>query len=602
MLNSTGLADYWNVVEAVVKSRGRAPRKYCYFEEVWSSLRNGAKLVFLQAPTGAGKTEAALTPFFENLIRGERRWHSLIYVLPTRSLTSNMFYRLCKALNACRQSFGEPRAVVVDYDYGGFIPFKAFMEGDVTVTTYDTLVYTFYGFRSYGHHFLLSAGKIAGSLVILDEVQLLQDTQWYSLTLLPYHVANLAVFGATVVVMSATLPKVLVEGVEKALKPFEGYQGVKYSHASIEADPNKDVVGRGRLNVSVKEGRLLDFTLDVAKNHEKPMLLIFNTVERAVEAYQRLVKNGYDNVVLLHSRLVSSVRKGREEIFEKNMVDGDLIVTATQVVEAGVDYDFKTVATEVSPVDSLIQRLGRCARKSDGTALVFNDLEQAKHVYPQAVMEATVKTIDENSLAESVRSVLTASKLVNPVYSWDIVEKLRGEVRSEVWWRALSFIKNFSERRIFTSRDLIDDKALNLLRLGVEVKCLLLPEEIYRKVLENVQSTKGDKGFAEFPLDQAIGLLEQNTLSLSVEKLHKNLEIPALKHRVNDEEFYLSLSVTGSKSRAARLTSGLEIVKHKSLFEAITRQGRGLVNPLIINPLHYVIEKDYHLGLVKPYG
>ncbi|MEM2703202.1 MAG: DEAD/DEAH box helicase, partial [Candidatus Bathyarchaeia archaeon] len=182
MSNSASLAHYWNIVEAIVKSRGRTPQRYHYFEDIWESLQNN-KIIFLQAPTGAGKTEAVLTPFIQDLIDGERRWHSLLYVLPTRSLVYNMFYRICKTLDTCRQTFGMPK-IVVDYDYGGFTPFKAFLEGDVTITTYDTLFYTFYGFRSYGHHFLLSVGKIAGSLVIFDETQLLQDSEWYSLTLL----------------------------------------------------------------------------------------------------------------------------------------------------------------------------------------------------------------------------------------------------------------------------------------------------------------------------------------------------------------------------------------------------------------------------------
>ncbi|MCX8171842.1 MAG: CRISPR-associated helicase Cas3', partial [Candidatus Bathyarchaeota archaeon] len=370
MPNPDDLACYWRVVEAVVRDRGREPRRYHYFWEFWSVLQNYNKnrLIILQAPTGAGKTETVLSPFIWDLVGGERRWHSLIYVLPTRSLVYNMFYRICKALSSCMRSFDVPR-VVVDYDYGGFTPFKAFLEGDITVTTYDTLIYTFYGFRSYGHHLLLSIGKVAGSLVVLDEVQLLQDAEWYSLTLLPHHIANLVKFGATVILMTATLPKILAWDVNEALpKP---YSGMSCSCLSVRADPDRDSVARGRLSVSMRDDRLIDHVLEIAGSYEKPMLLVFNTVERAVEAYRILKENGYGDVVLLHSRLISDERRRREESFEMKPENPNLIVIATQVVEAGIDYDFRTVATEISPIDSLIQRLGRCARRRDGEALVF---------------------------------------------------------------------------------------------------------------------------------------------------------------------------------------------------------------------------------------
>jgi len=284
MSNSASLECYWNIVDAIVKSRGRETQRYHYFEELWRAIKDSHenRLIILQAPTGAGKTEAALAPFLRDLINSERRWHSLLYVLPTRSLVFNMFHRICKTLNACDESFKVSR-VIVDYDYGGFTPFKAFLEGDITITTYDTLAYTFYGFRSYGHHLLLSAGKIAGSLIILDEVQLLQDSQWYSLTLLPYHIANLLIFGATVILMTATLPKILIKEICKALEVPALRWNIRQPHVHISADPSKNVIMRGKLDISIKNGRLLDHVPKIAKDYEKPLLLVFRISKRELK-------------------------------------------------------------------------------------------------------------------------------------------------------------------------------------------------------------------------------------------------------------------------------------------------------------------------------
>jgi CRISPR-associated endonuclease/helicase Cas3 len=600
MANPANLKSHWDIVGVVIKSRGRELQKYHYFEELWKSLQDGNQLIFLQAPTGAGKTEAVLVPFLKDLVNGEREWHSLLYVLPTRSLVFNMFHRICKALNACKHFFGKPERVVIDYDHGGFTPFKAFIEGDLTITTYDTLLYTSYGFRSYGHHYLLSMGKIAGSLVILDEIQLLQDAWWYSLSLLPYHIVNLVVFGATVIVMTATLPHLLIEEVEEPLKSFERRQEMKYPRISIEMDPNKDIVKRGKVDVNIKEGKLLNSILDIAKNYEKPMLLIFNTVERAVESYYQLVKNGYNDVILLHSRIISEERKKRESSFEKKgSINHDLIVVATQVIEAGLDYDFKTVATEISPVDSLIQRLGRCGRKSDGVSLVFKDLDQTKSVYPEVIVSETERVLDKHLLEESIKNVSVASSLVDEVYSEKVVKGLKSEVSSELI-SALNFIKTFPTDKIFEQRTLFDKQAQNIFRLGIEVRCILLPQEIYQKILGGVRSVEEDKTLIELPLNQAINLLNQNTLSLSIKKLSKNLEIPSLKHQVDGKEVYLSLSITPTRTNH-NVNCEMEIVKYDNLFKAIKSQG-GFIHLLIINPSYYLFEGGYHLGLVKPYG
>ena len=618
--------SYWGIVEAIVSKRGRTPKEYPFFEGLWKALDESRGLIFLKAPTGAGKTEACLSPFLYDLISGERRWHSMIYVLPTRSLVHNMFKRFCKALRACREDFYEPKHVIIDYDYGGFLPFKPFIEGDITVTTYDTLMYTFYGFRSYGHHLFLSIGKVAGSLVVLDEAQLLQDNNWYALSLLPYHIANLLVAGATVLVMSATLPRILIEETEHSVRICK----VPPSYEVIEADPKKHDISRGELTVSLRDGSLTSSLSDVVERCEKPVLLIFNTVERAVNAYKWLKEEGHSNVVLLHSRLIRRVRKERETLFEEvqdpdgpegerrgGPQDQDLLVVATQVVEAGIDFDFRTVATEICPIDSLIQRLGRCARRSGtkGLALVFKDEEQAEGVYPRDVIERTSEVLDEWQLAESVRNVGVATELVDKVYAKDVVERLRFEVSSYLQG-ALSFIKTFFPDQVYVEKSVLRKVALNLVKLGMELRCLLLPQELYQKVLACCEGGAKGKASIDRPLRECLELLTEHTLSLSVPMIgpRERMEIPSLKHRIGDKEYYLLLSLRtkeirteeelevaeDASSRQERFAT-LEITMVDDLSKLLSRDVE-LVHPLIINPYYYEELDGYHLGLVKPYG
>ena len=621
----------WDIVEAIIKERGRTLSKYRFFEELWSNLENDKHLIFLQAPTGAGKTEAVLAPFLHGLICGERSWHSLLYVLPTRSLVHNMFKRFCKALMACKNDFGKPKHVVVDYDYGGFLPFKPFVEGDITVTTYDTLVYTFYGFRSYGHHLFLSIGKIAGSLVVLDEVQLLQDNNWYALSLLPHHIINLLSFGATVVVMSATIPRILIEETVYPITAFRAPEKRGIEYEIVKADPTKDNISRGKLEVLLKEGFLQGSLLDIVETYEKPMLLVFNTVERAANAYNELRKGGHSNLVLLHSRLINAVRKERESLFEEGGKesskpnDEGLIVIATQVVEAGVDFDFRTVATEICPIDSLIQRLGRCARKANGHAIVFKEAEQAEWVYPKAVIEQTLKVVDEQKLAESVRDVRVATELVNNVYTKEVVERLKSEVSDDIS-SALAFIKTFGSDKIWSKKEVVANHQQRLLRLGLELRCLLLPQELYQKILSHCEGRTEDKDYSveieECPPKSVFELLINNTFSLSVslKEVGKRLEIPSLKHKIGEGEYYLSLSIGFKESKKSPREDALgsypeersyEVpraflrIKMMSELSRMLRQytgSAGFVDLLIVNPSYYEISDGYHLGLVRPCG
>ncbi|MGW0038018.1 type I-G CRISPR-associated helicase/endonuclease Cas3g [Gordonia sp. NPDC003376] len=102
----------------------------------------------------------------------------------------------------------------------------------------------------------------------------------------------------------------------------------------------------------------------VAAHHRPGLtLVIVNTVATAVEVYKRLAGKkpplGDTPVILLHSRFRPVDRDGKLD--ELHRLD-DVVVVSTQVVEAGVDLDARTLITEAAPWPSLIQRSGRCNR------------------------------------------------------------------------------------------------------------------------------------------------------------------------------------------------------------------------------------------------
>jgi CRISPR-associated endonuclease/helicase Cas3 len=125
---------------------------------------------------------------------------------------------------------------------------------------------------------------------------------------------------------------------------------------------------------------------DADETDDLLVLVICNTVERALAVYraikglkisgseERLFDD--DHVLLLHSRFRGHERaswQDRLNAFEKGAdgQSGARIIVATQVIEAGVDLSASVLYTELCPLPSLIQRLGRCARRAGQVGRAF---------------------------------------------------------------------------------------------------------------------------------------------------------------------------------------------------------------------------------------
>jgi CRISPR-associated endonuclease/helicase Cas3 len=112
-------------------------------------------------------------------------------------------------------------------------------------------------------------------------------------------------------------------------------------------------------------------------NKNKRVLVVLNTIEKAEEVYKKIKEelkqnNTNNKIFLLHSRFTLNQRKKREEKLEKEFKNPKLsneqegkILVATQVVETSLDIDADYLFTEIAPIDSLIQRMGRVMRRID---------------------------------------------------------------------------------------------------------------------------------------------------------------------------------------------------------------------------------------------
>lgn len=325
--------------------------------------------MLLRAPTGAGKTWAVLAPFF---FEGWRRRPSrLIYALPLRTLAQGV-YR--EALDAARK-LGKPLESVTDErgreTVAPFVTFQTgeqpddpfFERGRIIVTTYDQVLSGLlggpYGLSDRLHN--INAAAIAGALVVFDEFHLMAPDKAFLTA-----VAGLRLFKhlcqSVWMTATATAPLERMLGEELDAVPIP--DGEVTARQMLDSLPSVTSVHR-RLQLEI--GPLTAEA--VLRDHDRRSIVLANTVGRAqslFEALRAALSSDKDvELLLLHSRFFKGDRQRKEQRLQRlfgKAGSGSAILVATQVIEAGIDISCEHLHTELCPMNSLVQRAGRCAR------------------------------------------------------------------------------------------------------------------------------------------------------------------------------------------------------------------------------------------------
>lgn len=207
--------------------------------------------------------------------------------------------------------------------------------------------------------------------------------------------------GAQFFIMSATFPALIRAKLDDALG----------SPTLIEADPNlyQDFC-RHRLRLLSGElfaphnwAHVLD-----AIRADRTVLVCCNTVARAQRAAQIIARDAPDvEVVLLHGRLNGRDRLKREEVVgqaagSNSQSRRKIALVATQVVEVSLDIDLDTIFSDPAPLEALVQRFGRVNRRrlqpDLAPAHVFDQPDTGQRVYDGALVRATLAILArENS-------------------------------------------------------------------------------------------------------------------------------------------------------------------------------------------------------------
>ncbi|MDP1591087.1 MAG: DEAD/DEAH box helicase, partial [Prosthecobacter sp.] len=123
-----------------------------------------------------------------------------------------------------------------------------------------------------------------------------------------------------------------------------------------------------------------------SESRTRRTLVICNTVSRAVAVHAALKKKlgeqSTTELKLMHSRFRQRERELQREALGSPLPAGGQIIVATQVIEAGVDLSSAILWSEIAPLASLVQRLGRLNRAGE---FGFGSSETTDFV-PQAII------------------------------------------------------------------------------------------------------------------------------------------------------------------------------------------------------------------------
>jgi len=495
----------------------------------------------LVAPTGSGKTEAALLWATGNST-GEMS-PRVFYTLPYQASMNAMYDRL----RACL-----PGLVGLEHSRSVMALYHRILEDEVDrrssakkakaqaelvrLQHYPLKVLSPYqllkaAYRLPGYESLLT--EFAGASVIFDEVH-------------AYEPQRLAAFLATarllrealsarLLVMSATVPSVLLGKLQDAVG----------SDQVVKASP--DTIDRFiRHRLAVLHGDMLgaDAVQRIAADIRtgKSVLLCCNTVARAKrvslvvrETLEKQFGSDAPEVILIHGRF-----NGRDRLAKENQVQEasglkstrrrQIVLVATQVVEVSLNIDLDVLYSDPAPLEALLQRFGRVNRnRRIGAAHVhvFSKPVDSSGVYDAGLVQRCVAVLSEND--GSLLRDDVVSGWLDSIYSGEIRERWERTYESayaEFTTACLETLRGFaSDRRLeeefyrmFDSIDVLPACSLEeyrgLLESGepIEASQLLVPissGQIRRLVSSGRARTlrhTGTRWVVDVPYDSRSGL------------------------------------------------------------------------------------------------
>ncbi len=318
-----------------------------------SALEPG--LFSLSVPTGGGKTLASMAFALHHARRWEKR--RVIYVIPYTSIVE-------QTADVFRGIFAES---VVEHhsNVDSDDPARDSVQRRLSAENWDAPIIVTTNVQFFESLFAARTSRcrklhnIVDSVVILDEAQLLPpeflDPIKRMITMLARD------YGVTIVLSTATQPALDLPGVRELVPDPAGLaQGLRRVHYQWPQ--------------SAERRTWEDVATDLRQ--ERQVLCVVGRRDDARELFE-LLDDRTGDTLHLSALMCGEHRAERiKEIRARLKSNAAVRVISTQLVEAGVDFDFPVVFRALAGLDSIAQAAGRCNREGRmpqlGRVVVFN--------------------------------------------------------------------------------------------------------------------------------------------------------------------------------------------------------------------------------------
>lgn len=367
----------------------------------------------LEAPTGSGKTAAALHWALANRRGGER----IFYVLPYHASINKMAEHLANLFGrenvgvlhhgAALQEFARHFDAENDnYEQAMEVARQRMDETrqfyrPVKVMTPFQLLRLIFGCR----FFEIGLSELLGGLLIFDEIHAYDP---HVVALLEVMVERLAAFRVRCLFMTATFPEFLKERLRRAMG------GVPVLTIGRRHQRDRRLLDTARHILHLERDKTLEGCLEdiIVAARSGTVLVVCNRVAQAQAMYEGL-QGRVDSLGILHSRFTGRDRAAKENDLSaypsakspvRRQIPSRRVLVATQTVEVSLNLSFDTIYTEIAPVDALLQRFGRVNRLNQHrrpvpvyVACLFDEA-RVGHVYSLERIAATLRSAPDRGL------------------------------------------------------------------------------------------------------------------------------------------------------------------------------------------------------------